>query len=110
MLSSFPLQHDDYVHDISFDFYGKRIATCSSDQKIKIWEKKNVDGEIEWVKTDDLTGSKGHSGAVLKAKWADPEFGQILASIGYDKQIMVWAEEDSKEVGKKQWDRKFAHF
>jgi nucleoporin SEH1 len=40
MLTSFPLAHDDYVHDIAFDFYGKRIATASSDQKIKIWEKK----------------------------------------------------------------------
>ena len=76
MISSFPLHHDDYVHDISFDFYGKRIATCSSDQKIRIFEKKTVDGgNVEWILTDDLTGSKGHSGAVLKAKWADPEFG-----------------------------------
>ena len=40
MLSSFPLKHDDYVLDIAFDFYGKRIATCSADQKIRIWEKK----------------------------------------------------------------------
>jgi WD40 repeat protein len=40
MLSSFPLQHDDYVLDLAFDFYGKRIATCSADQKIRVWEKK----------------------------------------------------------------------
>jgi WD40 repeat protein len=40
MLSSFPLQHDDYVLDLAFDFYGKRLATCSADQKIRIWEKK----------------------------------------------------------------------
>lgn len=40
MLSSFPLHHDDYVLDLAFDFYGKRIATCSADQKIRVWEKK----------------------------------------------------------------------
>ena len=40
MLSSFPLQHDDYVHDLAFDFFGKRLATCSSDQKIRVWEKR----------------------------------------------------------------------
>jgi len=40
MLSSFPLHHDDYVLDMAFDFYGKRIATCSADQKIRVWEKK----------------------------------------------------------------------
>ena len=40
MLASYPLCHDDYVLDLAFDFYGKRIATCSVDQKIKIWEKR----------------------------------------------------------------------
>lgn len=31
LLASFPLNHDDFVHDVSYDFYGKRLATCSSD-------------------------------------------------------------------------------
>ena len=60
MLSSFPLGHDDYVHDISFDFYGKRIATCSSDQKIRIWERKQKEDGDEWVMVDELAGSLGH--------------------------------------------------
>ena len=32
-------EYDDFVHDVQFDYYGKRIATCSSDEKIKIWER-----------------------------------------------------------------------
>ncbi len=28
--------HEDYIHDIAFDYYGKRLATCSSDQSIKV--------------------------------------------------------------------------
>jgi hypothetical protein len=28
--------HDDYIHDIAFDYYGKRLASCSSDQYIKV--------------------------------------------------------------------------
>lgn len=32
----FPAQHDDFVHDVAYDYYGKRIATCSSDEKIKV--------------------------------------------------------------------------
>ena len=31
--------HEDYVHDIAFDFYGRRLATASADKKIKIWDK-----------------------------------------------------------------------
>ena len=28
--------HEDYIHDIAFDYYGKRLASCSSDQYIKV--------------------------------------------------------------------------
>jgi WD40 repeat protein len=45
LLASFSLKHDDFVHDVQFDFYGRRIATCSSDQSIRIWER-----------TEDLQG------------------------------------------------------
>jgi WD40 repeat protein len=61
------------------------------------------------VLTDDLYGErKGHSGAVLKVKWADPEFGSVLASCGFDKQIIIWAEEESKDFQKKNWEWKMA--
>ena len=30
--------HLSYIHDISYDWYGRRLATCSSDQRIKIWD------------------------------------------------------------------------
>ena len=32
---SFPSEHGDFVHHVAYDYYGKRIATCSSDQTIK---------------------------------------------------------------------------
>ena len=28
--------HEDLIHDVAYDFYGKRMATCSSDQKVKV--------------------------------------------------------------------------
>ena len=39
----FTTQHSDLIHDLSYDYYGNRIATCSSDQSIKVWDL--VDGE-----------------------------------------------------------------
>ena len=31
---SIPANHEDLIHDVAYDFYGKRMATCSSDQKV----------------------------------------------------------------------------
>lgn len=28
--------HKDLIHDVAYDFYGKRLATCSSDQSVKV--------------------------------------------------------------------------
>lgn len=37
-LASFETGHGDMVHDAAFDYYGKRLATCSSDRAIKVFE------------------------------------------------------------------------
>lgn len=29
--------HKDLIHDVAYDFYGERMATCSSDQYVKVW-------------------------------------------------------------------------
>ena len=29
-------EHKDIIHDVSFDYYGKRMATCSSDHTVKV--------------------------------------------------------------------------
>lgn len=91
LISSFNLKHDDFVHDVQYDYYGKRMATCSSDQILRIWERSsdlqlsavqavNQEGN-SWVCTQQLGK---HKGAVWRVGWADPEFGQILASCGND--------------------------
>lgn len=28
--------HKDLIHDVAYDFYGRRMATCSSDQSVKV--------------------------------------------------------------------------
>lgn len=48
-------QHDDMVHDAQLDYYGKRLATCSSDRTIKIFD--NVDGKLQF--NANLLGHQG---------------------------------------------------
>jgi protein transport protein SEC13 len=33
--------HDDMIHDAVLDYYGRRLATCSSDKTIKVFEIDN---------------------------------------------------------------------
>lgn len=33
-----PAEHKDLIHDISYAFHGRRMATCSSDQTVKVFE------------------------------------------------------------------------
>lgn len=81
--------HDDLIHDAVLDYYGKRLATCSSDKTIKIFE---VDG-TEHRLVDTL---KGHDGPVWQVSWAHPKFGVILASASYDGKVLIWREEQGR--------------
>ena len=78
--------HQDIVHDISFDWYGTRIATCSSDRKVKIFFKI---AESQWKKIYEFTA---HDAEVRKVKWAHPDFGSIIATCSYDKSVIIWEE------------------
>ncbi|KAG5653850.1 hypothetical protein H0H81_009929 [Sphagnurus paluster] len=77
--------HSDLVTDASYDFYGLRLATCSLDQRIKVWHLDESNGT--WAVEDDW---KAHDAPVSKLSWAHPEFGSILASSSFDRTVKVW--------------------
>lgn len=79
-------EHKDLIHDVAFDFYGRRMATCSSDQSVKVFD---LDENDEWKLTADW---KTHAGSVWKVNWAHPEFGQILATCSFDRTAAIWEE------------------
>jgi len=95
----FSTQHEDLIHDISYDYYGKRLATCSSDQRIKIWDQNE---QMEWICTSNW---KAHSGSIWKVAWVHPEFGQVVASCSFDRTVCIWEEEEDKKGGKK-WTKR----
>ena len=99
MTQTFPGGHDDFIHDVAFDFYGTRCATCSSDRKIKVWGKENhADGE-PWVLQSEWSA---HLGSVWKVAWAHPEFGQVLASCSFDRTVYVWEEQEGAVTAQQQ--------
>ena len=53
---------------------------------LQIWE------QIKGVWTQ-LTSFKGGLGPVQKVQWAHPEFGSLLASVGFDGTIYIYEEQ-----------------
>ncbi|KAJ7590435.1 WD40-repeat-containing domain protein [Mycena floridula] len=80
--------HEDMIHDAQLDYYGKRLATCSSDRTVKVFDV--VDGEQRTTPGHTL---KGHTGPVWQVTWAHPKFGHILASCSYDGKVLIWREQ-----------------
>ena len=104
-------EHKDVIHDVVYDFYGQRMATCSSDQTVKVilrlclllkvkviffyffnicifkvWDQ-NKNGD--WIES---SAWKAHSGSVWRLTWAHPEFGQVLGTCSFDRTASVWEE------------------
>ncbi|TPX78663.1 hypothetical protein CcCBS67573_g00018 [Chytriomyces confervae] len=84
-LNAFDTHHEDIIHDAQLDYYGRRLATCSSDATIKVFEVDNENHRL----MDTL---RGHQGPVWQVSWAHPKFGTVLASCSYDAKVLIWRE------------------
>lgn len=82
---TFESGHADMVHDAQFDYYGRRLATCSSDRTIKVFE---LSGEHR----QQIADLRGHEGPVWQVSWAHPRYGSLLASCSFDHRVIVWKE------------------
>ena len=88
-------QHLDYIHHVSFDMYGRRMATCSGDRVVKVWDLQ-ADGS--WQLAGDW---QAHRSGVEHLGWAHPEFGTLIATAGADHDVKIW--EERLEGHKKVW-------
>ena len=94
------------VHDVQLDYYGRRVATASSDRLIKVF---NVVGEqlqhaagvclrllrsAAWQELEPLLCADlvGHQAPVFEVCWGHPKFGSILASCSFDSRVIIWTE------------------
>jgi protein transport protein SEC13 len=79
------------------DYYGRRLATASSDRTIKIFDVAQ-DGSQSMV-----ADIPAHEGPVWRISWAHPKFGNLLASCSYDKKVAIWREQGPDQYGNAQW-------
>lgn len=95
VLNTIDTGHEDMIHDAELDYYGLRLATCSSDNSVKIYDIKSGTQTL----AADL---KGHFGPVWQVAWAHPKFGNLLASCSYDRKVIIW-----KEAG--EWSKLYEY-
>lgn len=78
--------HTDTVHDVQLDYYGRKLATASSDRTIKVFD-------IAGDQLTPLATLQGHEGPVWQVSWSHPKYGNLLASCSFDNRIMIWKEQ-----------------
>jgi len=82
--------HLDLVLATSFNHYGTRMATASSDHRIKVWDRNDKTGQ--WVVIDVWTA---HDAEVTDVRWNGPYVGDHLGTIGEDGMVRIWQEDVS---------------
>lgn len=97
LLNTIDTGHEDMIHGAELDYYGLRMATCSSDNSVKIFDIKNGSQIL-------LADLKGHGGPVWQVAWAHPKYGSLLASCSYDRKVIIW-----KEIGVGEWTKLYVY-
>ncbi|KAK2101306.1 GTPase-activating protein S13 [Saguinus oedipus] len=88
VINTVDTSHEDMIHDARLDYYGTRLATCSSDRSVKISDVRNGGKTL-------ITDLRGHEGAVWQMAWAHPISSNVLASYSYDRKVIIWREENT---------------
>ncbi|KAK5721904.1 hypothetical protein LTR15_006498 [Elasticomyces elasticus] len=80
--------HLDLVLVADVNLYGTRMATASSDHRVKVWDRSEKTGQ--WIVIDVWTA---HDAEVTDVKWISPYVGEHLGSIGEDGRLRIWHED-----------------
>ena len=85
--------HDDWIRDVAWcnniGLLHDTIASCSEDQKVKIWRKEDPNKD-EWTSKEI-----NFEYPVWKVSWS--QVGNMLAASGGDNQVTILKENSSGE-------------
>jgi len=85
--------HLDYIHELQYDFYSRRLVTCSGDSTLTIY---SLSPSNTWLHSPGSMW-QAHKGVVWSVSWAHPEYGQLIASAGAEHMVHVWEEQSSAD-------------
>lgn len=80
--------HHDLVLAASYNLYGNRRVSASSDHKLRVWDRDEKSGQ--WTVTDTWTA---HSAEITDVRWNGPYVGEHIGSIGEDGYLRIWQED-----------------
>ncbi|CAO3641121.1 unnamed protein product [Cunninghamella echinulata] len=104
-ITKFETGHENLIHGIAYNYYGKRLVTCSSDQRLKVWDFIERQNSAIWESNDAW---KAHDASIMKALWAPAEYGQIIASCSFDRTVKIWEEQPVEpKNSQRRWSEQF---
>lgn len=77
-------EHKDLIHHISYDLHGKRIATCSSDQSVTIWD---LNSNNVWQPTTSWKVN-GDSLSLHSSSFTDTRWSRLESDLGASR---IWS-------------------
>ncbi|RLN63895.1 hypothetical protein BBJ29_004786 [Phytophthora kernoviae] len=102
------------IYDIQLDYYGKRLATCSSDRTFRVYDVSKAivssgDGDDPASKNQQdaqeapqeqlhvlqhvVPLTDGSAAPIHRVAWAHPKFGAVLALAAQDGKVYIYREE-----------------
>lgn len=82
-----PAEHRDLIHDVAYDFHGRRMATCSSDQFVKVGGAAGLGYVVLW--TTGFTPHESRPELFRRLRAYFPERGGTANSVEWVFDIMV---------------------
>ena len=95
-LTTFPFEHhhEDLVQDAQYDASGRRLATCSLDGTVRLWQV-DPSGTVSFLLSLQIPEE---TVPLMRVAWAPEKLGPVLAVAGHDGRVTIW-----KEVRPQQW-------